>query len=371
MRIWPVGTALKDVDTPCLTVDLDALDRNIDRMSTLLKDAKAKLRPHAKSHKTPYIAHRQLAAGARGICCAKLGEAEAMIAGGIDDVLVTSPVVGAKKIARLAALARQAKVSVVIDSPAMLQLMNEAMGLFGSELGIIIEIDVGQGRCGVRTPAQARALAEELRRHRHLNLIGLQGYQGILQQVRIYKERAVFAKSALEVLRQSAEALEKGGFEARVLTGGGSGSSPIDIELGGLTELQAGSYVFMDTNYAAVEWNGQGEMIPFEPSLQVISSIVSKPTNDLAVIDAGWKSLSSDAGLPVVIEPIAEEFSFGGDEHGKIRLNSNGRSLRPGDKVTIRPSHCDTTVNLYDELIGTRNGFVESVWDITARGRSD
>ena len=371
MRRWSVGTALQDIDTPCLMVNLDALDRNIERMSKLVSGAKARLRPHAKSHKTPYIAHRQLALGASGICCAKLGEAEAMVAGGINDILVTSPVVGAAKISRLAALARQAKVCVVIDSPTMLETMNEATQAFGSELGIVIEIDVGQGRCGARTPEQALALAQEVSRHRNLNLFGLQGYQGILQQVRNYEERVKFVRNALEILQQSAEALKKGGIEVLVMTGGGSGSSQIDVDLGGLTELQAGSYIFMDTNYAAVQWNGKGDKIPFEPALHVLSSVVSKPTNDLAVIDAGWKSLSSDAGLPAVVEPIAEEFSFGGDEHGKIRLNSTGRSIRPGDKVTMRPSHCDTTVNLYDEIVGIRNGLVECVLQLTARGRSD
>lgn len=370
-RVWPVGTRLQDLDTPCLTVDLDALDRNIERMAKLVRPARAKLRPHSKSHKTPYIAHRQLAAGARGVCCAKLGEAEAMIAGGISDVLITSPVVGKGKIARLAALARQATVNVVIDSPAMLDLMDESLEFFGSRLGMVVEVDVGQNRCGVRSIEEGVALAMEIAKRRHMALEGMQGYQGVLQQVRSYDERKALAQSALEILQRTAEAVRRAGLEVPVLTGGGSGSSQIDIDLGGLTELQAGSYVFMDTNYAHVQWNSSGDRIPFEPSLHVISSVVSKPTRDLAIIDAGWKCLSSDAGLPLVLGSFAEEFSFGGDEHGKIRLNGDGHSIRPGDRVTIRPSHCDTNVNLYDELIGLRNGIVESVWAITARGRSD
>lgn len=371
MRSCPAGTALADVDTPCLTVDLDALDRNIERMAKLVSGTKARLRPHGKSHKTPYIAHRQLAAGAHGLCCAKLGEAEAMVAAGIPDVLITSPVVSAAKIARLAALAHSAKISTVVDSPETLALMNDAMEAFDAKIGILIEVDVGQGRCGMRSPDQALSLAKQIVRHRRLSLEGLQGYQGILQQVRNYGERTGLAEKALGLLQQSADTLRKNGIDIDVLTGGGTGSSRIDLELGGLTELQAGSYIFMDTNYAAIQWSLDGDGVPFEPSLHVVSSVVSKPTADLAVIDAGWKSLSSDAGIPVVMDPIAEEFSFGGDEHGKIRLNSNGRSIRPGDKVTVRPSHCDTTVNLYDDLVGIRNGKVESVWRMTGRGRSD
>jgi D-serine deaminase-like pyridoxal phosphate-dependent protein len=354
-----------------LTVDLDALDRNIERMAMLVQSTGANLRPHSKSHKTPYIAHRQLVAGARGVCCAKLGEAEAMVAGGIGNVLITSPVVGQGKIARLAALARQAKVSVVVDSPDMLSQMDESLHSFGSRLGMVIEVDVGQNRCGVRNIEDAVTLAREIAKFRHLTLEGMQGYQGVLQQVRNYDERRTLAERALEILQRTAESVRKAGFEIAVLTGGGSGSSQIDIDLGGLTELQAGSYVFMDTNYIQVQWNSSRERIPFEPSLHVISSVVSKPTRDLAVVDAGWKCLSSDAGIPVVLDPFAEEYAFGGDEHGKIRLNEDGHTIRPGDRVTIRPSHCDTTVNLYNELIGLRNGMVESVWEITARGRSD
>lgn len=370
-KSWPVGTLVQDLDTPCLVVDLATLERNIEAMAKIVRGTKARLRPHSKSHKTPYIAHRQIAAGACGVCCAKLGEAEVMIEGGIPDVLITSPVVGPGKIVRLAALSRQAKVSVVADSPVMFQAMNDALGSVGGQVGIFIEVDIGQGRCGVRNSDQAVALAKDIGRYQNLKLEGIQGYQGLLQQLKSYDERMGFAKKALAILQSTADAVSKTGIEIKTLTGGGSGSSQIDIDLGGYTELQAGSYVFMDTKYLGVEWNSRGEKIPFESSLYVLSSVVSKPTQDLAVIDAGWKSLSSDSGPPAIIEPIAEEFLFGGDEHGKIRLNADGRSIRPGDKVKVRPSHCDTTVNLYDELIGVRNGAVESVWRMTGRGRSD
>lgn len=366
-----IGSPLAELDTPALVVDLPAFERNLQRMADLVPSGRIRLRPHAKSHKTPAVAERQLKLGAAGVCCAKLGEAEVMIAGGVTDVLITGAVVGGAKAARLANLTRDATVTVAIDCADHLEALQAAAARADARIGILVEVDVGQNRCGVRSSDQAVALAVQAERSSHLIFRGLQGYNGAIQQIADHGERKARAADALGILMDAASSVARTGIEVEILSGGGTGTVPIDLDLGGLNELQPGSYIFMDASYGKISWNAAGSPPPFEPALHVISTVVSRPIADLAVIDAGWKALSSDAGAPMVVDPVAEAFAFGGDEHGKILLNDEGRGLRVGDRVTLRPSHCDTTLNLYDRLIGHRNGIVESVWSIAARGRTD
>jgi len=357
------------VATPVLAIDADVLERNIARMADQVRGRSVRLRPHAKSHKSPHIAVMQVVAGAVGVCCAKLGEAEVMVSGGIDDVLVTTPVVGAAKIGRLVALAARANVAVVADDLANVRALGSEATARKQNLGIVIEIDVGQNRCGVRDDAQAVALAHEVARHPNLTLVGLQGYNGRIQMEPDVAARRHAAEISLRRLQAAVAALTVADHRIAVLTGGGTGTSAVDIALAGLTELQPGSYVFMDARYRAIGWT-TGEAPPFEQSLAVIATVVSAPEESRVIVDAGWKALSSDSGPPSVPTHPGWRFEFAGDEHGAL-VAERPLGLRVGDQVVLQPSHCDTTVNLHDRYAVFRSGKLAEWWPIVARGRSD
>lgn len=363
-------TWIADVDTPALVLDADALERNLARMQGLAAAAGLAYRPHAKSHKSPLIAKMQIAAGAVGVCCAKLGEAEVMAAGGVPDIHVTTPVIGRPKIARLMQAAGQAHVSVVADDAGNIADLAAGAADSGLRLDVLVEVDVGQGRCGVPPGEPAVALADVIAGYRSLNLKGLQGYQGLIQMTGDFGERAAAAQSALDQLLQTAEMVRGRGHRVEVLTGGGTGTSVIDAAQKGLTEIQPGGYIFMDSRYGEIAWD-DGAKTPFEKSLTLMASVISRPAADRAILDMGYKAVSSDGGLPVPIDVPGAAFSFAGEEHGQLSWNGAPCPLAIGDKVSFWPSHCDTTVNLYDRYIVTRGDVVEDVWDIPARGRSE
>lgn len=370
---WLVGRPVDEVPTPALLLDLDRFEWNIARMQAMVAGSGLAYRPHAKSHKSPIVAQKQLAAGATGICCAKLGEAEAMVASGVSDILITTPVVGTAKLLRLAAIARHARIAVVVDDLANIAALSESAGRMGARLGVLVEVDVGQGRCGVAPGAAALPLAEAVARAPQLEFRGLQGYYGSIQGLIDFGTRAAEVKAALDRLLHSAEVLRRAGLPCPVLTGGGTGSSPIDLDLRGLTELQPGSYVTMDASYAAIHWSAEGTPIPFECAVTVLAGVISRPNAERAVVDVGWKAVSCDSGAPRVKAKdggwSAEVvFEFAGDEHG-ILHGGGIADLRPGGRVELIPAHSDTTVNLYDQFFGVRGGIVEAVWPITARGR--
>lgn len=358
---------IADLDTPVLLIDAAALERNIQRMKEMAEAAGVAYRPHAKTHKTPIIADMQIAAGAAGICCAKLGEAEVMAAAGIPDILITTPVVGRSKLMRLMQVAAATRTVVVADNEDALSDLGAAAQMGGVRLDVLIEVDVGQGRCGVPPGPEAARLAGLTGETRWLRFLGLQGYQGSIQMTAGQVEREAQAREALEKLQETAEDVRRAGFAIEVLTGGGTGTSAIDIALGGLNELQPGSYVFMDSRYGAIEWQGGGRT-PFENSLTVLGTVISRPAPERAIVDVGYKAASSDGGPLAAVDLPGATFSFKGDEHGQLAF-PGACPLAIGDKVTLIPSHCDTTVNLYDNYIVTRDGVVEDVWEIAARGR--
>lgn len=358
-----------ELDTPALVVDLDRLERNIERMKALLAGTGVALRPHVKTHKSPHVAGLQIAAGARGVCCAKLAEAEAMAEGGIDDLFVTTPVAGEPKLRRLVELARRARLSVVADDEAALRALSQATAAGGVEVAVVVEVNVGQDRCGVPPGPQAARLAQLVEKLPGLRFAGLQGYHGRLQGIAAFGERRAQVRAALDRLLLSAEHLRRHGIDCPLLTGGGTGSVALDLELGGLTELQPGSYVYMDSSYGKLAWDARGTPIPFEQSLTILASVASRPLKERAVLDVGWKSASSDSGPPAVQGLPGASFEFAGDEHGTLR-GIEAMSLRPGDRVELIPSHCDTTVNLYDRIVACRGDAVIDVWPIAARGRS-
>lgn len=341
-----------DLPTPALVLDAAAMDRNIAAMAAFAAERGLALRPHAKTHKCAEIARRQIAAGAVGICCAKLGEAEALAAEGVSDIHLTSPVVTPGGIVRLTALAARIKLSVVVDHP------DNARALAGCGAALFVDVDPGVHRTGVTSPEAAIALANEIG-----GIGGVQFYCGSEQHIeRAADRRAVLAEKT-RYLRLVLEALRDAGVEVPVVTGGGTGSFAIDAELGVLTELQVGSYIFLDREYRDCELRGPA----FEPSLFVDASVISVNTPGRVTIDAGLKAFAADAGVPVVMAGAEGRYAFMGDEQGAII----GDAL-PGlaARVTLMPPHCDPTVNLYDHYWIVEDGEVVANWPVTARGRS-
>ena len=365
-----IGMPLETVDTPALLIDLAAFERNIERLARAVAGTGVRLRPHAKTHKCPVIGLRQIAAGAVGVCCQKVGEAEAMVYGGVPNVLVSNQVVGASKLVRLAALAKQARVSVCVDDARQVSDLDAAATAFGVRLPVLVEINVGMDRCGVESGEPALVLAKQIAAAPGLRFTGLQAYQGSAQHVREYEKRKIAIDTAVEKVRQTIELLKRNGLPCELVTGAGTGTYHFEAASGVYNELQAGSYIFMDADYAknlsaeGHPWGG------FEHSLFVYATVMSRPTRERAVLDAGLKSFSLDAGLPVVADFPDVEYVRAADEHGKLLLHDPTRNVEIGSKLRVIPGHCDPTVNLYDWYVGYRNGRVEAIWPITARGAS-
>jgi D-serine deaminase-like pyridoxal phosphate-dependent protein len=361
-----VGMPLAEVDTPALLLDLDAFERNLERMDAVLAGAQISLRPHAKSHKCPEIALRQLKRGAVGVCCQKVSEAEAMVDGGVPDVLIANEVVGATKLRRLAALAQRARVAVCADDPANVAALDEAARAGGVKLDVLVEVNVGANRCGVEPGEPSLRLAQAIAHSRNLRFAGLQAYQGAAQHLRKVEERRAAIYAACAQVRETTELLEDARIKCDKVTGAGTGTFLFEAMSGVYDELQAGSYIFMDADYARNDWTESG--IPrFEHSLFVWTTVMSSPTPNRAVVDAGLKASSVDSGMPRVADVEGAEYVKASDEHGVLKLGGKAR-LALGEKLKLIPGHCDPTVNLYDHYVCVRGGRVEALWPITARG---
>ena len=367
----PGGRA--ELNTPVLVVDLDALDRNIARMAAFAAEHGVALRPHAKTHKSVDVGRRQIEAGAIGQCCAKLGEAEALVAGGLDGLHVTSPVVSAPAVARLAALnTRVDHLTVVVDNPQNAQALAAAVEPTGRALGVIIDVDPGIRRTGVASAEAAVALAQVIAGLPALAWKGVQFYCGAEQHIEAYDARRDAIAAKADYLRTVLAALREAGFESEIVTGGGTGTHRIDVEHGLFTELQVGSYVFMDDQYAACALTPD-DAPTFETSLMVEARVISTNATPLVTLDAGFKAFSTDAGRPTVTTgaPEGSTYAFMGDEHGALILPP-GANARPalGDRVLLTTPHCDPTVNLYDSYHVVRGEDLAAIWPVSARGRS-
>lgn len=359
------------IPTPALVLDLDAFERNVARMAEHCKVNGLGLRPHAKTHKSVTVAKAQIAAGALGICCAKLGEAEAMAAGGIESILITSPVVTAQGIERLMTLnAKLPDLMVVVDNPENARALAAAAAEYKRVLKVLVDLDIGLHRTGIRPGDDATELAELLDAAEYLELRGLQAYAGHLMHVHNFAERREKSLAAMKVLGDQRDALKAAGLCCDILTGGGTGTYNIDPEASVLTELQGGSYIFMDKQYHDVAL-GNGAGFPFETSLFVQMSVVSNNTKNLATTDAGFKSFSTDAEPPKLLSgaPEGAGYFFFGDEQGGILL-PDGACLALGATLTAMTPHCDPTVNLYDAYHVVRGDVLVDIWPIEARGRS-
>jgi 3-hydroxy-D-aspartate aldolase len=363
-----IGAPLSEVDTPALVIDLEAFERNLQALPRLLQGRRVQLRPHSKTHKSPIVALKQIGLGAVGVCCQKVGEAEALVAGGVNDVLIANEVVGASKLRRLAALARQAKIAVCVDDPGNVVDLEDAAAEFDAQVTVLVEIDVGANRCGVAPGAAARDLAQVVAASKHLRFDGLQAYQGSAQHIRSFDERKSAIERAVALARDTKRMIEEAGIACPRVTGAGTGSFVFEAASDIYTELQCGSYVFMDADYNR-NLDAAGKAKPqFEQSLYVWATVMSRPSPQRAIVDAGLKALSVDSGMPVVPDFPHAQFARASDEHGRLDVAAATEGLEIGDKIRLVPGHCDPTVNLYDWYVGIRHSRVECLWPVAARG---
>ncbi len=361
-----IGMRLEEVDTPALVLELDAFERNLKRLADAVAGRGVRVRAHAKTHKCPEIAQRQIAAGAVGMCCQKVAEAEALVDGGVGDVLVSNEVVGAAKIARLAQLASRAKIGVCVDDAGNARALDAAAGAVGATLDVYVEIDVGARRCGVAPGAPALALARAVVACRSLRFAGLQAYHGAAQHMRSMAERRAAIERASGEARRTRRMIEAAGIACPSVTGAGSGSFMFEIESGAYDEIQPGSYIFMDADYAKNEW--AAPLPGFEHALFVLSTVMSRPAPGRVVLDAGHKASSVDSGMPLVWARPGLTYTRASDEHGVLDVAPGAAAPALGEKLLLVPGHCDPTVNLHDWFVGVRAKTVEALWPITARG---
>lgn len=360
------------LNTPVLVLDLDILDRNIAAMAALVKTHGVTLRPHAKTHKSVDIAKRQLAAGAVGLCCAKIGEAEVLADGSITGLLITSPVSAPAAITRLALLAgRSEGLIATVDHPAVVARISQALVDAGTSLDLMIDIDPGIRRTGVASPEAAVELANAIAAFANLRLRGVQYYCGMQQHVENYAERRAAIAERTDYLKNVIAALTDAGHAPEIISGSGTGTHRIDLDLGVFTEFQTGSYALMDKQYLDCDLIGDGT-IAFAPSLGVDARVVSANHAALVTIDAGFKSLSTDGGVAVVSRgaPTETMFIFMGDEHAALIGPDIGSRLQPGDPVSLTVPHCDPTVNLYDHYHVVQGDTLVAIWPVSARGRA-
>lgn len=358
------------LNTPVLVLDLDALERNLQKMASFARAKGVKLRPHAKTHKSAEIAKRQLAGGAIGVCCAKLGEAEALAAEGVRWILLTSPVVTMPALQRLAALnAKLDELIVVVDNPLNAQLLAKAV--YPRTLQVLIDVDPGIRRTGVITPEAAVELFDAISKLPQLRYRGLQYYCGLQQHVAAFAERRSAMVERTDYLRSVIAQLQARGGEPEIISGSGTGTCHIDAELSVINEWQVGSYVFMDRQYADCDLAGDAAQA-FEFALFVDTRVVSANSAGLATCDAGFKALATDAGQPKIMSgaPAGATYHFMGDEHGLVVDAELKHRWELGDKLSLAVPHCDPTVNLYDAYHVVRGETLVDIWPVTARGRS-
>lgn len=366
------GMDATDIQTPCLVLDLDALERNITKMGAYAKAHGMRHRSHGKMHKSVDVQKLQeRLGGAVGVCCQKVSEAEVFARGGIKDILVSNQVRDAAKIDRLARLPGYgARITVCVDDLANVAELSAAAQKRGTTLECLVEIDCGAGRCGVATAAEAVAIAQAIDAAPALQFAGLQAYHGAMQHLENHADRKARLDVAIALVKTVVDDLKTAGLAPELVSGGGTGSYPFESTSGVYNELQCGSYAFMDADYGRIR-DKDGNRLDhgeWENSLFILTSVMSHAKPDQAVCDAGLKVQSVDSGLPVVHGRDDVRYISASDEHGVI--DDPRGVLRINEKLRLVPGHCDPTCNLHDWYVGVRNGKVEVVWPVTARGKS-
>lgn len=359
-----IGDAASDIQTPALVLDLPAFENNLDR---LMQEAKGlRVRPHAKSHKCPEIARRQIEKGAVGICCQKLSEAAVFAQAGIQNILLTNQVVGSGKLQRLAELAQHCDLGVLVDDLQQVRLLAQAMAKAPRKLDVYVEVDVGGQRCGV-SPEQVLALVQAIGDSPGLGFAGLHCYHGPAQHFRDDSARSEAIQNAAQMVQELVLQLNAGGISVPCVTGAGTGTFWLERDSGVYTEIQPGSYALMDRDYAD---NSPAEHdVRFEHALFIQTTVMSVAHDGFVVVDAGLKSMSVDSGMPRVHEAEGLRYVRASDEHGVVEVTDRPKPAL-GDVLRLIPGHCDPTMNLYDDLIIVQGGVVVDIWPIAARGAS-
>jgi D-serine deaminase-like pyridoxal phosphate-dependent protein len=357
-----------ELQTPALLLDLDAFQANVMAMANIISRYGKKLRPHVKAHKSSRVGRRQIEAGAVGLCCATVREAEVMARAGLDGVLLTTPVIAPSMVRRIVAAREKInELIVAVDSEAGVDAV--AWHADGNRpIGVLVEIDMGQTRTGVTDPETAVRLAKHASTQPNLRYRGIQAYYGHLQHVPTLAERLQKAREKWAHLARFTDALKAAGFAPEIISGGGTGTHHLDLEHGPFTEIQAGSYLFMDKQYGAVELAPHG--VPFETALTIAGRVVSTVQPDRVIVDAGFKAMATDAGPALIASgaPTDATYQFMGDEHGGIRLAEGATRPKLGDLVLLVAPHCDPTVNLHDRFHVVQGERLVDIWPIEARG---
>ena len=373
------GLTKANIPTPALLVDLDAFEANVQKMADYAKQAKCSLRPHAKTHKCPEIARRQISAGAIGICCATVPEMEAMAAAGIPGLLLTSPVVDPAKLLRVAVLASggagilpagSARVVLSIGHVREAELLAEAAEATKTNLDVLVDLDVGDKRTGCLPGEPAVELARQIARSKRLTIRGVQAYAGHASHTVGFEARERVSREAMGKAAETKSLLNKAGFDAQILSGGSTGTYNIDSGVEGVTELQAGSYVFMDVDYRRIGGkDGNATYSDFQPSLTILATVVSSTHAGRVTIDAGTKAVdTTTANLPQAKNFPGLTYAKAGDEFGALTPSEPGGKLPAlGERLELIVPHCDPSVNLYDRLYACRGETVEAIWPVTAR----
>lgn len=366
-RLLPkLGCAKHEIDTPALCIDLDKFETNIQTMAEKCRRRGVAWRPHTKCHKSPAIAHQLLQAGATGITCAKLGEAEVMAAAGIRDLLIANMIVGAPKMCRLVALRRVADPIVCVDHAQHVQELGSTMSAAGLTLRVLVEVDIGMSRVGVPPGEPARELARQVASTAGLQLAGIMGYEGHLLLVPHADEKATMIRAAIERLVATKNLLEDHHLPCPIVSCGGTGSYMVTLDCPGITELQAGGVIFMDAFY-----RDRCHVEEFDYALTVLTTVVSRPAEDRAVIDAGRKTMNMELALPRVLDRNDIEVLNLSAEHGLLRLGPSSHRLRIGELLEFVPGYGDFTTVLHGHFLGFRDGKLEVIWPLEARGRVD
>ena len=363
--------SIDDLPTPALVIDLDVFEKNLNKMQAHVTQHNLGLRCHTKMHKCPTIANKQIALGAMGVCCAKVSEAEVMAAGGVEDILITSPVMTDDKLIRVVEVSKQiSNLTIVVDNEQGAKLLNDLSQ--GQVVSVLVDLDPGMARTGIEPGEPALRLVEYIVEHcPNLNFAGLQMYIGNCMHIQGFEARKSKYQHLLSKGVETRQLLIDKGFEVKVFSGGGTGTFDMEPDLGVLTEIQAGSYAFMDIEYRDIGGQSNEQFFDdFEPSLFVLTTAISQPQSRFITMDAGIKSLSTDTAYVEFRDVEGVKYHFGGDEHGIVQLNNPSKSMALGDRLALIPPHCDPTVNLYDYYYPHRDGVISEIWPISARGKS-
>jgi len=354
------GTAIEEFETPALVVDLDVAEMNLRKMQSFADKHGMGLRPHSKTHKSPYWAHKQLDAGAIGITCSKVGEAEVLVDGGVREVLIANEIVGTKKIARLAALERRANVAVAVDNAENVRELSDAAEAIGVKIGVLVDVNVRIARCGVEPGEPATTLAKVVDGLTGLRFDGLMGYEGHVTAGE--EEKRQIVAEAMDKFKYAKDEVESAGLQVQVMSAGGTSTYMETAKIDHVTEIQCGSYIFMDGKYL-------DEMSDFDLALTVVSTVISRPTPERAILDIGRKSMNAETGLPRVVSPTGATLVGLNEEHGILELEDEAQGLRIGEQVRLLPMTAATTINIHDFYFCVRNGILEEVVPVAARGR--